>query len=948
MRVIAAGSAVVLVVVSIFLVRPAPVVDLDHKVCDLLTKWAGPGEPSGRVVIVEIDEKSLAQFGRWPWPRDLVGLVVRSILDHGASAVVLDMMFPQEDRRTTRTTEGFGMARSGTNDEVLAQALSGKPAVVGYTIRFDRDTAGPSACDVASLPLVVVSSKEPGGAAFFHATGAVCSMPAISRAAAANGFLNTAPDSDGKMRRIPLVIESGDRYYPSLALAALNVYRPVSTMQLATDARGAWRLRLDRQAVPLEGPSFLRLRFRGARRSFVYVPVADVLAGRAPAEMLRGKIAIVGGSAQGLQNPVVTPVDPLFPDVEIQATAIDNILQGDSFRRPGDALFWELALALLAGLISALLLARLRSWWGALITVGIAAAAWMACAFVLSSTGMLFSPLAATAVLACNLPFLASLNFMQEQRRADRTQRQLVSTAQLSREARRESESRYQRLVENVNDAIVMDDVEGRLVFANRRFREWFGLQDREIRDVVLEQYVAPEWQFELRDRHDRRMRGETVPDHFEYEGIRPDGTRIWIEALVTKVEEDGRITGSQSALRDITERKRIEAQYLQAQKMESVGRLAGGVAHDFNNLLTVINGYSDMVLEGMGPQDHSRASLLEIRKAGERAAGLTQKLLAFSRKQLVQPKALDLNLLVVESEIMFARLIGEDIELITRLGAGIGQVKADAGQLHQVLMNLVVNASDSMPNGGKVIIETKNVEADEDFVSRVPELAVGSYVYLGVTDTGTGMSDQVKQHLFEPFFTTKELGKGTGLGLATIYSIVHQSAGWIGVTSELGEGTTFHIYLPRIEPQLSEQPVARAPAAALRGSETVLVVEDQDAVRQFASTILEGQGYHVLQASRGPDAIALSERYPKTIHLLLTDVILPLMDGPVLADKLRAARPEIAVLYMSGYTDERIGHSGVLDRNSAYLPKPFTREALAAKVRETLADGNPAGPAAT
>ena len=944
MRILATGSVVVLVVLGIFVARPAPVADLDRKACDLLTGWAGPGEPSGRVVIVEIDENSLAQFGRWPWPRDFVGLVARSVLDHGASTVVLDMMFPQEDRTTTRTTEGLGPARSGTHDEVFAEALSGKPAVVGYTLRLDRDTAGPSACSVASLPLVVASPKEPGGPAFFHATGAVCSVPAISQAAAANGFLNAAPDSDGKTRRIPLVIESGGRYYPSLALAALNVYRPVSTMQLATDARGAWRLRLDRRAVPLEGPSFLRMRFRGARRSFAYVSVADVLAGRAPGETLRGKIAIVGGSAQGLQNPVVTPLDPLFPDVEIQATAIDNLLQGDSFRRPGDALFWELALALLAGLISALLLAKLHSFWGALITVGMAAAAWTGCAFVLSSTGMLFSPLAATATLACNLPVLTLLNYLREKRRADRTQRQLISTTQLSREVHRESESRYQRLVENVNDAVVMDDVEGRMLFANRRFREWFGLEDRDIRDVILEDCVAPEWRLEVRDRHDRRMRGEAVPDHFEYEGIRRGGTRIWIEALVTTVEEAGRITGSQSALRDITERKRMAAQYLQAQKMETVGRLAAGVAHDFNNLLTVINGYSDMLLEELGPPDQARAGLLEIRKAGEHAAELTQRLLAFSRKQLVQPKALDLNLVVVEAEKLFGRLIGEDIELITRLGAGVGQVMADAGQLHQVLMNLVVNAHDSMPNGGKVIIETKNVEVDADFVSRLPELAVGSYVYLGVTDTGTGMSDQVKQHLFEPFFTTKAPSKGTGLGLATVYGIVHQSAGWIGVTSELGEGTTFHIYLPHIKSDSLEQPGASAPAPALGGSETVLVVEDQDAVRRLVSTILEGQGYRVIQASNGPDAIALAERYPKTIHLLLTDVILPLMDGRVLADKVRTTRPEIAILYMSGYTDERISQSGVLDRNSAYLPKPFTADALAAKVRETLADRNPAG----
>ncbi|MBZ5626600.1 MAG: CHASE2 domain-containing protein [Acidobacteriia bacterium] len=940
MRVIAAGSAVVLTVVGIFLVRPAPLVNLDHKVGDLLTGWAGPGKPSGRVVIVEIDETSLTQFGPWPWPRDLLGRITRRILDRGAATVVFDMMFPQEDRRAPRPADGTGEARSGTNDEALADALSGKPTVAGYTLRFEGHDAESSPCSAQSLPLVITSPNESGGMAFFRATSALCSVPAIAQAAAGNGFLNAGPDSDGKMRRIPLVIEYGSRYYPSLALAALNVYQRVSTMRLATDARGASRLRLDNRAVPLEGPSLLRLRFRGARRTFPYVSVAAVLAGRVPEEMLRGNIVIIGGSAPGLQNLMVTPADALFPDVEIQATAIDNLLQGDSFHRPGDAYLWELALALVAGLISTFLLVLVRSLWGALITLGMAAGVWTGCTVVLSATGMLFSPLSATAALSCNLSVLTLLNYLQEKRRADRTERQLVSTTELSREVLQESESRYQRLVENVNDAIIMDDVEGRLVFANRRFREWFGLEARNIRDVILEDYVAPEWRAELRDRHNRRMRGETVPDHYEYEGVRPDGTRLWIEALVTKVEEDGQTTGSQAALRDITERKRIEAQYLQAQKMESVGRLAGGVAHDFNNLLTVINGYSALLLDGLGPEDESRASLEQIRQAGEHAAELTKKLLAFSRRQLVQPKALDLNLVVADAEKMFRRLIGEDIEVITQLSPALGQVMADPGHWHQVLMNLVVNARDSMPHGGKVIIETKNVEVDGDSAGQCPDLAAGSYVYLGVTDTGMGMSKEVKQHLFEPFFTTKEPGKGTGLGLATIYGIVQQSAGWIEVTSDPGQGTAFHIYLPRIQPDLAKQPSAGLPAPAQRGSETVLVVEDQDAVRHLISNILEGYGHHVLQASSGPDAIALAERYPDTIHLLLTDVVLPLMNGRVVAEELRAARPGIKVLYISGYTEETIGERGVLDSDLAYLQKPFTPEALAAKVRETLADG--------
>jgi PAS domain S-box-containing protein len=915
MRVIAAGSVVVLMVLGLFLARPTPVADLDSRVCDLLTEWAGPGKPSGRVVIVEIDEKSLARFGRWPWPRDLVGRLSRRILDAGPAAVALDMMFPQPD---------------GANDELLAGAISGTPAVVGYAFRFDGADVGSPTCPGSALPLALAGPEASAGAAFFHATGVVCSVPAVSQAASASGFLNAAPDRDGTMRLVPVVIEYGNRYYPSLALAALGLYRHAAAIQLATDAWGARKLRLDRQAVPLEGRSSLRLRFRGARRTFRYVSAADVLAGRSPQDLLRGRIVIVGGSAAGMQNPVVTPADPLFPDVEIQATAIDNLLQGDSFRRPGDARFWELALALLAGLFSTLLLARLRMSWGALATLGLAAGVCAVCAFVLSFRGTLFSPLPATVALACNVPVLTLFRYLRERNRAERAQQQLAAATQRSREVLKESESRYRRLVENVNDAIIMDDVEGRLVFANRRFREWFGLQEAEIRNVLLEQYVAPEWRVEMRARHDRRMRGEAVPDHCEFEGIRPDGTRISIEALVTTVEENGRITGSQSALRDATGRKRMEAQYLQAQKMESVGRLAGGVAHDFNNLLTVINGYSAMLLGHLPEGDRSKQGLEQILQAGERAAELTQKLLTFSRKQLVRPGPLNLNLLVAEAREMFNRVIGEDIELITRLSPDLGSVIADPGQIHQVLMNLVVNARDAMPNGGTVTVETRNAEAD----------AGTSFVCLGVTDTGSGMSDEVKQHLFEPFFTTKDQGKGTGLGLATVYGIVHQNGGRIEVTSELGRGTAFHIYLPRIKPALPEQPDASAAAPSLQGSETVLIVEDQDAVRQLATTILESYGYRVLQASNGPEAIALAESYRAAIHLLLTDIILPLMDGRVLADKLRAVRPETKILYISGYSEEKIGRSNPLDGDLAYLSKPFTSQALALRVREILAGG--------
>ena len=911
MRIVPAGAIVVVAVLALFLAHPLPVANLEEKVFDWLSARAGTGISSGRVAIVEIDEKSLSRFGRWPWDRGLVGDLSTRILNAGASVVALDMMFPQQ---------------AGEQDARLAAALSGKPTLVGYAFQFDSTAAGNSGCPVAPLPLAMSAPADSKRPAVFRATSALCSVPAIAHAAAATGFLNAAPDRDGVLRRVPLVIAAGDAYYASLALASLRLYQHSSAIELDTGGAGAYRLRLDGRPVDVEAQTLLRLRFRGAGRSFPYVSAADVLDAAPQAHELAGKIVLVGASALGMEIPILTAVDPRFPDVEVQATAVDNLLQGDALHRPAGALFWELALALMAGALSLFLLGRPIAVWIAAM-LGLTAAAWAACVWAASSGGLLFSPLPATAMLIGSAPVLAFFQYGRQRTRAERTQRRLLAVKQRSLEELRESESRYARLVENVNDAIIRDDIEGRVVFANRRFREWFGLPDTGALNVRLEQYVAPEWIAEVRERHDRRMRGEEAPGHFEFEGIRPDGSRIWIEALVTTVEEDGRITGTQGALRDATERKRIEAQYLQAQKMESVGRLAGGVAHDFNNLLTVINGYSALLIGKLPPGDPTRQGLEQILKAGEHASDLTRKLLTFSRKTMVRPQPVNLNSLILEAQNILQRMIGEDVQLTTQLSPDLDSVVADPGQIQQVLMNLLVNARDAMPRGGQLVVETRNVPGD----------ANGPLVCLSVTDTGTGMSEEVKRHLFEPFYTTKEQGKGTGLGLATVYGIVQQSGGRIEASSAVGKGTTFRVYLPAVRSAAaSTEPAVREPS--LEGSQTVLVVEDQDAVRQLARTILESYGYRILEASSGPDALALAEQYPAPIHLLLTDVVLPLMSGRTLSSKLTAARPTMKVLFISGYSGEGYENDAT-GEGEACLLKPFTAEALAGRVRQILSE---------
>jgi two-component system cell cycle sensor histidine kinase/response regulator CckA len=383
-----------------------------------------------------------------------------------------------------------------------------------------------------------------------------------------------------------------------------------------------------------------------------------------------------------------------------------------------------------------------------------------------------------------------------------------------------------------------------------------------------------------------------------------------------------------------------VEAQLIQSQKMEAIGRLAGGVAHDFNNMLTVINGYSELLLGQMSADDSKRRDLEEILNAGRRAAGLTRQLLAFSRRQILQPTAVRLNELLEGLERMLSRLIGEDVKLQLRLAHNLHLVKADAGQIEQVIANLVVNARDAMPKGGKIVVETLNVDLDEAFVSVHPDLHPGPYVLLMVSDTGCGMTAEVKEHLFEPFFTTKERGKGTGLGLSTALGIVQQCHGAIQVSSEIGWGTTFRIYLPRTE--LTDAPKAAPPSAILqrRGRETLLVVEDMETVRRLTRAVLEAEGYTVLAAEDGPGALLIAQGHSGEIHLLLSDIVMPKMNGPELAATLRPRLPNLKVIYMSGYTDRCPDELKQVDAGVLLLQKPFTVAELRKRVREVLDSG--------
>jgi signal transduction histidine kinase/CheY-like chemotaxis protein len=379
------------------------------------------------------------------------------------------------------------------------------------------------------------------------------------------------------------------------------------------------------------------------------------------------------------------------------------------------------------------------------------------------------------------------------------------------------------------------------------------------------------------------------------------------------------------------------QGQLEQAQKMDAVGRLAGGVAHDFNNLLTVILGRTDILLHPLKPEDPMRRGIELIQRTAGRAADLTRQLLAFSRKQVLEPVVLDLSAVTTDMKDMLGRLIGEDIALLTTATPGLGRVKADRGQIEQVIMNLAVNARDAMPQGGRLIVETADIDLDDEYVRRHVGARPGPHVMLAVSDTGTGIPHEIQSQIFEPFFTTKEQGKGTGLGLATVYGIVKQSGGYIEVDSEPGQGTTFRVYLPRLDAEPAPVDRSARPAAAAGGTETILLVEDEEGVRELARDILRASGYTVLEARNGPEALLLCERHQGPLDMLLTDVVMPRMSGRELAERLAPLRPDLSVLYMSGYTDDAVIRHGVLGAGTAFLQKPFTPAALVLRVRETL-----------
>jgi two-component system, cell cycle sensor histidine kinase and response regulator CckA len=515
--------------------------------------------------------------------------------------------------------------------------------------------------------------------------------------------------------------------------------------------------------------------------------------------------------------------------------------------------------------------------------------------------------------------------------------REEVAERKRAEAALRKEQDFSSRILGVANALIVVLDREGRIVLFNRKCEEVTGWSEAEVRGRPIWDILLPERFVPVAREEFARLGERDAFSRFENSWLTRGGReRIveWSNAVLR--DETGEVALVIGTGVDITDRRSLEEQLRHAQRLEAVGRLAGGIAHEFNNMMTVVTGYGELLLSRLGAGDPMRPEIEQIKRAGDRAASLTRQLLAFSRKQVLQPRELDLNAVVLHMDKMLRRLIGEDVALVTVPAEGLWTVKADPGQLEQVLVNLAVNARDAMPGGGRLLVETANVVLDEACAAHRPEVAPGPYVLLSMADTGVGMDEETRTHLFEPFYTTKGPGKGTGLGLATVYGIVAQSGGHIDVESAPGQGTTFRIYLPRAGgvPREVEEPEAEAP----RGRETVLVVEDEEAVRRLVREVLLAQGYRVLEAPGGEEALSLCAAAAEPVDLVLTDVVMPGMSGRELAARLREAVPDIRILFMSGHTETAVLAEGTLrSPREAFLQKPFPQNALARKIRELL-----------
>ncbi|HOP48639.1 MAG TPA: CHASE2 domain-containing protein [Desulfobacteraceae bacterium] len=948
LRIILFGLIFTLFFAAFFAVKPSLLQRIDFINYDLLLKNFPDNYASTRFLIIDIDEKSLNRYGQWPWPRYRVAELFNKIALMEPAVIGLDMIFSEPDRTSAgRLLKDLKDAYEldikfdrlpdelRDNDLILAESLSKGPFVLGNQFHFNSLQKSSDQCALhpVKTSLLQDSTVQGDSTGIPEGSSVLCNLKVLSERVDASGFCNFSPDPDGMLRRLPLLIGYGGEFYASLALATVLKLQGNDNLLLKKTGKSLQSISYSGTTIPVDAHSRLLIKFRGPKRSYEYISAADIMANRVSSEQLEGRIAFVGSSAAGLRELHTTPFDPTYPGIEAHVTVADNLLSGEFISLPPYSNGLVLLLfILLPGVLLSLLIGFRSGPFSLILTFFLITGLWLATQQVFFRTGLFIGTSFPIASVICNYIFLTILKYRSEYKKEKR--------------ALKESEKRFRILFKKAPIPMCHISMDGKILDVNDRLTQSMGYTTHDLPALehawhlsFPDPYSRKQKTSEWRPGTESPVKDDSNLESSESRVLCKDGT---YRAMIISSRLIGK--GIIVSFFDITERKEAEKekeklqwQLHQSQKLEAVGILAGGVAHDFNNMLGAIMGYAELEMQEMSSEDPRRNNLDRIMEAAQLSSKLTRQLLAFASKQKIEPIVFDLNEAVENILKMIRKLIQKNIELKWFPGEKPCTVMMDPSQFDQILVNLCINARDAISDFGRITIETDAVYLDESYCSSKAEVMPGNYVLLSVSDNGCGMDKQTLDHIFEPFFTTKDVGKGTGMGLATVYGIVKQNKGFINVNSESGKGTTFKIFIPmnEVKPE-SLRSEFNDEILRSRG-ETLLIVDDDPTALEMSVIMLQKLGYSVLAAGTPEDAVRIAEGNKSEIHLLITDVVMPRMNGRALSNRIKELRPKMKYLFMSGYSEELISHQGISDQDIKFIQKPFLLKDIAVKVREIL-----------
>jgi PAS domain S-box-containing protein len=966
------GVLLTIIMAAIYIWQPTFLVFLNHKTYDTLLRFVGQDEPSGRVVIVDVDERSVSRYGQWPWPRYRLARLLKGISDLGAVSVAVDFLLSESDRTSLSVIKeemarelGVKIKLQGIdpkhqdNDHLLAEAFKSGPFVLGMKFSFTPESSQANApCELRPLTVMkrARASETPARHVAFEAGGAVCNVPVLAQAATRQGFLNVGLDSDGVLRRAPLLIEYQDHLYPSLALAAYLQSLGLNQLMVHVSELGARAVQVRDNLIPVDARSRLLINYRDPNSAFMPVSAADLLEGKVDRDAIQGKLVVLGISAAGLKDLQSTPLRYDTTGVVIQANLLDNLIKRDYLSSPAYTPGLELALVALCGVFSAWFFTRLRAAGNLVLLGGGAALLFGLSVWSLDQYGLYWSPLWPGLTLAANFSLLNLARFWREERQVKSRTLELANTVtalrkevserQLAEEARAVSEERFRVLSEESPLGISVVDQDGGYEYLNPTFKKMFGY-------TLSEVPTGRDWlrlAFPQKDqRHkaiaawfeDTSAGDEAVGRFRTFEVTCKDGGKKTILFRLVTLPN-----GKHFILyEDITERlmaeqemRLLEEKLYQSQKMEALGVLAGGIAHDFNNVLQAISGYVQLISAEKSTSQISRERLHKVGQSADRAAGMIRQLMTMARKVETRAETVDLNQEIERTVEVLEHTLPRMINIRTNLDKRLKCINGDPGQVEQVLFNLATNASHAMPKGGELSLSTYNVKLSQDDCRTLPGLQPGEYVQLVVSDTGLGMDEYTREHIFEPFFTTKPSGMGTGLGLSTVYGIVTSHDGLITCRSAPEQGTSFKIYFPALRDQDELEPEPSfTPGKMPGGSETILVVDDEEPILESCQEALQTVGYEVLTANSGEGALEIYRAEPETVDLVILDLNMPGMGGLKCLESILTQTPQARIIVATGYADLEMENQINRLGGKRLIGKPYRFSDLMATVRQVL-----------